>query len=133
MADLVPSGVAPGERAEFIDGIAGVTIPDGASCYLDIAANTIKLADADVAATALCRGISTHDALVGQPIRLQNRGRMTLTASGILPGAWYYVSTVAGGIAPFADLAAGDFPSSICKGLTTTDVEVLIVNATVAI
>lgn len=134
MVAITPSGVAPGAGATFIDGICGAVLPDGAAVYLDTATNTYKLADADAAASALCAGITMHPTeVIGQPVRIQTGGIMTLAASGILPGVWYYVGLTPGDIVPFADITTGDFPSSVCKGLTATTVLVLPVNATVAL
>lgn len=133
MTALTPANVAPGAKARLKRGTAGVAIGEGDSVYKDTVTNTIKLADADALATAQCKGIACHDADVGQPITYQDGGPMTIAASGVGVGVWYYVGTTPGDLVPFADLGQGDFASSVCKGISATDVDVLIHNAESAI
>lgn len=76
---------------------------------------------------------SWRTALVGQPVRVQTGGRMTIAASGVSKGAAYYASLTAGGICPFADLGSGDFPSMVGIGVSATEIDVVIHNAESAI
>lgn len=131
MAAITPANVAPGAGATFIDGIAGGALPDGAAVYLDTATNTYKLCDADVLATSLCAGITTHDAATGQPIRVQNGGDMTLGTMTLAVA--YYVGTGAGEIVPVADIGSGDFVSLIGIAISTTVIRIRILNSGVAL
>lgn len=101
--------VQPGTTgAKFLDAIAGETLTAGVPCYLDASDNSeAKKTDSDASsATAKCRGITTHGALTGQPIRLQYEGDITLGASAaMVVGETYACGPVAGSIHPHGDIA----------------------------
>lgn len=125
MADLTITAsqvLAPTDGSgDFFQGIAGGTITAGQSCYLDSSTNTIKTADANASqASAAAKGIATHAALSGQPVRLQTGGYITLGA-GAAPavGTIYVVSGTAGGIAPAADLATGFYTTVLGVGASS--------------
>lgn len=139
MADLsvTASQVLPGLEsagATFANGTAGASITAGQAVYLDTAAGTYKLADAnDSTATAVVAGIALHAASTGQPLRIQTAGPLTIGA-GAAPavGMIYAVSATAGGIAPQADLTTGHRTSIIGVG-TATGVITLRIWATNAV
>jgi hypothetical protein len=104
-ASVVPVGSSTQRQT----GTAGESITAGQAVYVDGAdSNKVKLADADVAASAASVGIALHAAATNQPITYATSGPVTIGATPVV-GQWYGVSTTAGGIAPLADLATGDF------------------------
>lgn len=118
--DLVVTAaqVKKAEGALTDRGIAGVTMTAGQSLFRDAAdLNRIKLADANTLAEAECIGVGLHAALADQPIEFQRGGNLTIGA-GAAPavGVIYVVSSTAGGIAPAADLGAGEYATVIGVG-----------------
>ena len=116
MADLsiTAASVIAGSGAKKVTGTAGASITAGQVVYYDSAAGTYKLADTD-SATAAARspaGIALHAAGAGQPLTVQTAGPITIGAT-VAVGDVYYLSGTAGGLAPFADVAAGDYPCII--------------------
>lgn len=113
MADLTitAANVVAGTGAVIEHGTAGATVTAGQVVYLDEDGNgRYKLADTDSATPDVRRprGIALHGAGDGQPLAIIKSGPLTLGA--ILTAAEVYVlSGTAGGIAPKADLAAGDY------------------------
>lgn len=100
-------------------GTAGVAITAGQALYLDSTASTIKLCDADASSSAAdCIGIALHGAGIGQPIRYQTSGDITIGAT-IAAAVPYLTSTNAGGIAPTTDGAAGQYTKVLLIGRTT--------------
>ena len=131
MADLVitAANVTPGTATGISNndnaGTANGTITAGESLFLDSVSGQLKLAKADTLADAAFVGISLHAALAGQPIKYRTNGALNLGAI-LTVGQWYVVSpTNAGGIAPLADLTAGNFGTVIGYALTTSQ---LIIN-----
>lgn len=112
MADLsvTAANVVKGTDAVIEHGIAGETITAGQPVYLDTTTNKLKLADCNSATAAVRqpRGIALNGASDGQPLTIQRSGNITIGAT-LTPGASYYLSATAGGIAPFADLVTGDY------------------------
>lgn len=106
------------------EGIAGVTITAGQSLYKDLSnAGKLALADADVEASSIFEGIALHAALAEQPIEYATAGLIEIGAT-VAVGQFYVVSTTAGGIAPYSDLASGDYPSAIGFGMTTARIDI---------
>lgn len=104
---------------------AGVAVTAGQVLALDTD-NTYKLAD-DNAGTAAIRvpaGIAINNAAAGQPVGVVTAGPVTVGGT-LVANTAYYLSANGGGIAPVADLAAGQFPSFLGFSLSTT---VLYVN-----
>lgn len=111
MADLsiTASAVLAASTASTKGGTAGATITAGQVVYKDSSDDKYKLADAD-SGTAAVRapiGIALNGASDGQPLRVIQAGDLTMNAV-MTAGTAYYLSPTPGGIAPLADLLAGD-------------------------
>lgn len=136
MADLTitAGNVVAGAAAKQEAGTAGATITAGLVVYLDTADNRYKIADSD-SATALARvprGIALNGASAGQPLAIARSGDVTIGAT-MTPGVMYYLSDEPGGIAPFADLGAGDFPVTVGLAKTAAILTVNFAAATAAL
>lgn len=123
MADLTvtASQVLPGAGARFADGTAGVAVTAGQVVYQSTS-DTMLLADADAGTPAAAngRGIALNGASIGQPVRIQTEGTITLGAGAApVKGTIYVLSGTAGGICPAADLASGDRVTVLGVGGTT--------------
>lgn len=112
MADLsvTAANCLQNSNAVVEDGTAGATITAGQAVYLDVSTRTYLLADADhaTAAARQPRGIALNGASLGQPLKIQMRGDITLGAT-LTPGTTYYLSNTAGGICPVADVGTGEY------------------------
>lgn len=129
MADLTitAASVLAGSGSKRTNGTAGASLTAGQVVYLDSAAGTYKLADTD-SATAAVRspaGIALNAASSGQPVAVLTSGPITIGAT-VAVGDVYYLSGTAGGLAPFADVAAGDYPCIIGICTSTSVLEVKI-------
>lgn len=128
MADLsiTAASVMPGTNAITEKLIAGAAITAGQTLYKDASdSNKMKLFDAD-SATAAARafyGIALNSAASGQPVVVLTSGLITIGATTAV-GVAYYASDTPGGICPFADLEAGDYPTIIGIGYSTTQIKV---------
>jgi hypothetical protein len=121
MADLsiTAASVAAGTNATKQNQyLAGASITQGKSVYVDTADNTVKLADADAVISGVV-GVALNAASAGQPVTFQQYGNITIGAT-VATGTAYYVSATAGGICPEADLASGDFPHFLGFATSTT-------------
>ncbi len=132
MVDLVvtATSVAAGGNARVRNGTAGATITAGQVVYLDSSNNSYKLADTD-SATAAVRspaGIALNGAASGQPVAVQTSGKITIGATTVV-GVPYYLSGTAGGVCPYADVAAGDYPAFLGIGTSTTQILLNITEA----
>lgn len=135
MADLVitaASVLRADNNSTVYNGTAGGTITAGMVVYQDSADSELKATDADAAATATVKGIALHGASDGQPLQIITEGNLTLNAV-LTKGVVYYMSTTAGGIAPVADLAAGDYISVLGVATSTTNLYVKIINSGVTL
>lgn len=120
MADIsvTAASVVPGSDAIYVDGTAGETITAGMTCYKSTSDSKWYKADNnDTAAKAVVGGISLNGASLNQPIRIQTGGTITIGAT-VAVGTIYVQSTTAGGIAPSADLATGNYVTIL--GVATT-------------
>ena len=115
---VTAANVVKGSGAVTQNGTAGATITAGQSIYLDTVAGTLKLADADVVASAAAAGIALHGASLNQPLAYQSAGQITIGGT-VVVGTVYVVSITAGGVAPLADIASGDFVTVLGIGVTT--------------
>lgn len=115
-------------------GTAGATVTAGQACYVDTAnSNVLKLAQSDgTALEATVKGIAMHGAASGQPLTLATSGDIDLGAT-LTVGATYVLSQTAGGIAPIADLATGDFVSHIGIGDAADNLSIGIKNSGVEV
>ncbi|HLW67850.1 MAG TPA: hypothetical protein VKS79_21205 [Gemmataceae bacterium] len=122
MADLVitAANVLPSGGGIDAEGIAAVTITAGQSVYQDPNSGQIQLAKGDTAVHAAAVGVALHAALAGQPIRYRQSGGLALGAI-LTAGALYVVSAAnPGGIAPNADMTAGNFVSVLGYASSTS-------------
>lgn len=126
MADLTitASQVVPGTGAQFTDLVAAVAITAGQAVYKNTS-NQAALADNDASSTtARAIGIATNGAAASQYVRVQYAGELTLGA-GAAPtnGVVYVLSSTAGGIAPAADLASGDYTTILGVGIGSNKIK----------
>lgn len=119
---ITAASVAKSTGAVTSTGEAGATITAGQAVYL-ASDGQLELADADAVLTAECVGIALHGASTGQPLTYQRGGRISIGATTTV-GQIYVVSTTAGGIAPYSDLASGDFPTIIGMAPTTSTIDI---------
>ena len=128
MADLTIAGTVKKVSGSTVTdrGVAGVTISAGKSLYKDLTnSDKLALADADTEAASIFEGIALHDAVADQPIEYATGGLLDMGTTVVVIGQSYVVSTTAGGIAPYGDLASGDYPSHIGFGKTATRIEIV--------
>lgn len=106
---ITAANVLPGSDARVRFGNFGATVTQGQVVYLDSADGEFKLADADSATDGVRVpiGIALNAGSDGQPGAVQTSGQITIGAT-LTPGTAYYLSPVAGGIAPLADVGVGD-------------------------
>ena len=132
MPDIVitPTSVVAGADASIDFGVAGATITAGQVVYLETATNKLKLADnnsTDIEVRTV-RGIALNGAANDQPLGVIRSGSVVI-GSTILANVAYYLSDTPGGICPVADLAAGEYPTLIGFGRTTTELDVHLYSA----
>lgn len=132
MADLIitAASVLSGSGAKIRYGTAGASLTAGQVLYYDTATSTYKLADNDSATEAVRSpvGIALHAAGSGQPITVQTAGPITIGAT-VAVGVVYCLSSTAGGIAPSADIATGDYNSILGIATSTTVINLNIQEA----
>lgn len=103
---------------------AGGTITAGMPVYSDATdSGKIKPADADAEASAAVVGIALNAAGDGQPVTYALPGSVINWGATLTKNTYYVVSTTAGGVAPSADLASGDYISLCCVGNGTAQAE----------
>lgn len=113
-------------------GTAGATITAGQPVYKDSTdSHKLKTCDADAQASSVCVGIALHAASADQPLEYLTNGPIDIGAT-VTVGQVYVVSTTAGGIAPYSDLASGDYVSILGVGTTTGRIEVRLNNSQIA-
>lgn len=136
MADIsiTAANVVAGTGAAITTGTAGATITAGQALYLDSTTSTWKLADTDsaTAAARVLKGVALNGAASGQTVAVCTGGPVTIGAT-IAAGVFYYLSGTAGGICPVADVAAGDYPAIVGYGISTTVLQVNVVNSGVVL
>jgi len=102
---------------------AGEAITQGMPVYKSTSDSKYYKSDADTSAASICDGIALTPAstsgyfVIAEPSTTAGISLVNLGAT-LTVGLEYYVSTNAGGICPIADLATGDFPTSL--GFATT-------------
>lgn len=135
MADLgiTAASVLKTSDTVIMQGIAGATVTAGQPVYKDsTASNTLKPCDADALASSVCVGIALHGAASGQPLKYAAGGNLTINAVAT-KGVPYYVSTTAGGICPYGDLAAGDYVTFLGIATSTTNLKLGITSSSATI
>lgn len=134
MADVsvTAASVVKTSTTTILEGTAGATITAGQPLYKDSADSyKLKLADADVLASSVCVGLSLHGASSGQPLKYATRGDVTFN-SAFTVGQVYVASVNAGGIAPYSDLASGDYVSILGVATTATNLKLGILSSSIA-
>lgn len=111
MADLsiTAANVIAASTARRKSGVAGATITAGQIVHISPTTGRYILSDADAAGIGDVTefAIALHGAADGQPLQVSTGGDITLGAV-MTAGTSYYLSPVAGGIAPRADILTGD-------------------------
>jgi len=108
-----------------IVGKGGGTGTPGQSVYLDTTTNTYKLADADTDIESVVAGILLDNMVSGRPCLIAPPGAVINWGATLTAGTIYVQSTTPGGVAPWADLAAGDYVNVLCIGAGTGNAEVI--------
>ena len=122
MADLVLTAASVIAASDAIteSGVSGATVTAGQTVALNPTTGKYVLADADGAADiARPRGIALNGAADGQPLKIVRSGDVTFNAV-LTAGVTYYLSPTPGGIAPRADVLAGDIVSVLGIAKSTT-------------
>lgn len=131
MADIsiTASAVVPSSAAVIKYTTAGATLTAGQLVYLDAAdldANGIgksKLSDANgAAALRVVDGITVAGASAGQPVAIVTYDTALVVGSGLTANNILILSDTPGGIAPSADLGAGEYLSVIGVVKTATTI-----------
>lgn len=135
MADLTitAANVIPQSGATIVySKLAGDTITQGQSLYLDAVSGKLKKADADLsAAGATVVGVALNSASLDQPLAYISVGDVVIGAT-LVAGTHYFASSTAGGICPHADLSVGEYVSRIGYAKSTTLLAIDIKNTGVA-
>ncbi len=129
MADVsqTAANVAKVSNVRTFEGTAGASITAGMPVYADTTdSNKLKAADADTLAASKAKGIALHGATNGQPLLIATGGKIDVGAT-LSTGVLYCVSTTAGGIAPYGDLATGDFVTLLGYGDANGDMDINII------
>lgn len=133
MADLVvvATNVKPGASAVTKRAIAGEAITAGQGVFIAVDGQ-IELAEKDLtAADAAAVGISLNDAAVDQPVEYAITGDVNMGAI-LAVGQTYIVGAAAGGIAPEADAAVGNFTTVLGIATTASNLKLGILQSGVA-
>jgi len=120
---ITPASVIPSANAIIKSGIAGATITQGQTVYIDSSANyVLKLADADASAlSAVVAGIASSAGAAGQRINYIESDPALTFGGTVLSGDPIYQSDVAGGLTKtFADLETGDIVTVLGVATSTT-------------
>jgi hypothetical protein len=128
MADysVTAASVVKTTNTAISEGIAGGTITAGMAVYIDTTdSSKLKACDADVAATSVAAGIALHGAANGQPLKYATGGNLTFNTA-FTTGDVVCVSTTPGGLAPYGDLAAGDFITVMGIATSTSNLRLQI-------
>ena len=126
-----PNSVVASAGATAVDGTAGATILAGDVLYLDTAAGTMKLCDADASASAsVVAGIALNDAASGQPVRYVTYDPALVIGFVPTPGAAYFTSENAGNIADATD--SGSYTTVLGVGKSATTIYFKPISAAVA-
>jgi hypothetical protein len=132
MADLsiTAASFVPGANAKYRQGVAGETVTQGQPLYLRTSDNRLYKADADASAeAALVVGIAANAGSAGQVIDyVYEDDDLTVGATMTMANV-YVASGTAGGIAPFADFANGDYLTVLLVPKSTTKAVLKLVAA----
>lgn len=132
MADLsiTAASFVPGANAKYRQGVAGETVTQGQPLYVKSSDNRLYKADADASAEAsLVVGIASNAGSAGQVIDyVYEDDDLTVGATMTMANV-YVTSGTAGGIAPFADFANGDYLTVLLVPKSTTKAVLKLVAA----
>lgn len=131
---ITASNVKPGPNAVIEHGLTAVAVTAGQVAYVAAATAKFGLTDADSATAEVrtVKGIALHAAAADQPLAVQTDGLITIGAT-LVPGTAYFSSATAGGIAPAADNTSGVYPTFLGFAVSTTQIDLNIVSAGVAV
>jgi hypothetical protein len=116
------------------NGTAGGTITAGMPLYKDTTdGNALKPGDASAAASAAFAGIALNGAADGQPVAYAKPGATINWGATLAKGTLYVISATAGGVAPVADLASGEYITALAVGIGTANAKVIGVETGVAV
>ena len=134
MANLtIPAGAVTVRAGDpVLEAVCNAAITHGQVVYHDLAnGGKMALADADVQASSYVKGIALGDYGAGARGLFALAGsRITFASAvtGAAAGVVYYLSLTAGALAPFADIAAGDYVCVVVLARSTTVFDVLCIN-----
>jgi hypothetical protein len=104
---------------------AGATIARGQVVYLNTTTLEHELADADTDAASNIAGIALTDGVDGSDMLIAPPGATINFGATLTAGTIYTLSTTAGGVAPEADLATGDYVTVLGIGAGTAFAEII--------
>jgi len=105
---------------------AAETITAG-DCLYAATSTTAGVVNVTDAAKDVCVGIALNDATAGHPVTYAESGAVVGFGAILTVGIWYCISAT-GLIAPVADLATSDYISYVGYGITTSNMQVRIIN-----
>jgi len=112
-----------GTRPQVVKGGAAITA--GQSVYLNTSTLEHELADADTDATSVFAGIALTGGQDGADMLIAPPGAVIDFGATLTAGTIYVLSTTAGGVAPEADLASGDYVVVLAIGAGTRQAEII--------
>lgn len=127
---ITSTSVKPGLNAALDTGSAGAAVTAGQAVYRDSGA--YKLTDNNLTAAEAAVGIAVSGAASGQPLVVQTSGQLSMGAT-LTKGAAYYASATAGGICLFADLVTGDAVILLGIAVSTSVLDLHVVNTGVTL
>ena len=134
MADVTPGGadvtlVTANKRAS--NGIGGATLGAGAFVYLDTGTSRYKGAINSSAAAAKCAGVLLDPTTDGNNCTFASQEGSEIDLGATLTeGTWYCISSTAGKIHPFADLASAEQLVWVGYGNSSGNLMLYIINNT---
>lgn len=112
-----------GARPQIVK--AGATITRGQAVYQNTTTLEHELADADTDAASEFAGIALSDGYDGADMLIAPPGAVINWGATLAAGTVYVLSTTAGGVAPEADLASGDYVVVLAIGAGTANAEII--------
>jgi hypothetical protein len=130
---ITAASVVPQSGASFADHIAGETITAGMPVYIDTTTGKAMKADANASAlAATVRGIATHGASNGQPLRVQTDGDIAMGATLTANTVYIAGAGTAGDVNPIADITTGWYGCLLGIAISTSVLRLAIRNTGVA-
>jgi len=127
MADLAitAANVKASANSTTNSGIAGEAITAGQPVYSDASdEKKLKLADSNDLDLTNVIGIALNDAAADQPVNYVRKDPSLTIGATVAIGEVYVLSSTAGGVAPVADLSAGQEAVIMGVGISTTQIAV---------